>query len=163
MTTDNLSATQLTDFVDKLLDQTGKIALNYFRQNRNLSLKGDQSPVTHADREIETLIRKNIQKAYPTHNIIGEEFEDLNNESNFTWIVDPIDGTRSFIAGKHDFGTLIGLKQGDEVIGGVIDCPALKERWISFIENQTTVNGNITICQSVETLENALMATTSSH
>ena len=58
MTTDNLSATQLTDFVDKLLDQTGKIALNYFRQNRNLSLKGDQSPVTHADREIETLIRE---------------------------------------------------------------------------------------------------------
>ena len=79
MTTDNLSATQLTDFVDKLLDQTGKIALNYFRQTRNLSLKSDQSPVTHADREIETLIRKNIQKAYPTHNIIGEEFEDLNN------------------------------------------------------------------------------------
>ena len=55
------------------------------------------------------------------------------------------------------------MKQGDEVIGGVIDCPALKERWISFRENQTTVNGNITICQSVETLENALMATTSSH
>ena len=99
MTTDNLSAAQLTNFVDKLLNQTGKIALNYFRQTRNLSLKGDQSPVTHADREIETLIRKNIQKAYPTHNIIGEEFEDLNNKSNFTWRIDPIAGTRRFIAG----------------------------------------------------------------
>ncbi|MDC3278648.1 hypothetical protein OAV06_04885, partial [Acidimicrobiia bacterium] len=95
--------------------------------------------------------------------IIGEEFEDLSNESNFTWIIDPIDGTRSFIAGKHDFGTLIGLKQGDALIGGVIDCPALNERWISFRENQTTVNGNATVCQSVEVLENALMATTSSH
>mgnify|MGYP005690442247 FL=1 len=163
MTTDNLSAAQLTDFVDKLLDQTGKIALSYFRQTRNLSLKGDRSPVTNADHEIENLIRKNIQKAYPTHNIIGEEFEDLSNESNFTWIIDPIDGTRSFIAGKHDFGTLIGLKQGDALIGGVIDCPALNERWISFRENQTTVNGNATVCQSVEVLENALMATTSSH
>ena len=163
MTTDNLSAVQLTDFVDKLLDQTGKIALSYFRQTRNLSLKGDRSPVTNADHEIENLIRKNIQKAYPTHNIIGEEFEDLSNESNFTWIIDPIDGTRSFIAGKHDFGTLIGLKQGDALIGGVIDCPALNERWISFRENQTTVNGNATVCQSVEVLENALMATTSSH
>lgn len=162
MTTDNLSAVQLTDFVDKLLDQTGKIALSYFRQTRNLSLKGDRSPVTNADHEFENLIRKNIQKAYPTHNIIGEEFEDLSNESNFTWIIDPIDGTRSFIAGKHDFGTLIGLKQGDALIGGVIDCPALNERWISFRENQTTVNGNATVCQSVEVLENALMATTSS-
>ena len=163
MTTDNLSAAQLTDFVDKLLDQNGKIALSYFRQTRNLSLKGDRSPVTNADHEIENLIRKNIQKAYPTHNIIGEEFVDLSNESNFTWIIDPIDGTRSFIAGKHDFGTLIGLKQGDALIGGVIDCPALNERWISFRENQTTVNGNATVCQSVEVLENALMATTSSH
>jgi histidinol phosphatase-like enzyme (inositol monophosphatase family) len=163
LTTDNLSAVQLTDFVDKLLDHTGKIALSYFRQTRNLSLKGDRSPVTNADHEIENLIRKNIQKAYPTHNIIGEEFEDLSNESNFTWIIDPIDGTRSFIAGKHDFGTLIGLKQGDALIGGVIDCPALNERWISFRENQTTVNGNATVCQSVEVLENALMATTSSH
>ena len=55
------------------------------------------------------------------------------------------------------------MKQGDALIGGVIDCPALNERWISFRENQTTVNGNATVCQSVEVLENALMATTSSH
>ena len=159
----SLSSAELTNFIEKLLDKTGAIALSYFRESRNLSLKGDQSPVTQADREIEKLIRFTIQETFPTHNIIGEEFEDLNNESEFTWVIDPIDGTRSFIAGKHDFGTLIGLKQGQELIGGVIDCPALNERWISFEENLTTVNGIKTVCQSVEVLEDALMATTSSH
>ena len=159
----SLSSAELTNFIEELLDKTGAIALSYFRETRNLSLKGDQSPVTQADREIEKLIRSTIQETFPTHNIIGEEFEDLNNESEFTWVIDPIDGTRSFIAGKHDFGTLIGLKQGQELIGGVIDCPALNERWISFEENLTTVNGIKTVCQSVEVLEDALMATTSSH
>ena len=163
MKPENLSSEELTNFIDKLLDKTGAIALNYFRETRDLSLKGDQSPVTQADREIEKLIRSTIQKTFPSHNIIGEEFEDLNNESEFTWVVDPIDGTRSFVAGKHDFGTLIGLKQGPDLIGGVIDCPALNERWISFNENLTTVNGVKAVCQSVEVLEDALMATTSSH
>jgi inositol-phosphate phosphatase/L-galactose 1-phosphate phosphatase/histidinol-phosphatase len=160
---ENLDSEELINFIDKLLNKTGAIALDYFRQSRNLSLKGDQSPVTQADREIETLIRSTIQETFPTHSIIGEEFEDQHNDSEFTWIVDPIDGTRSFIAGKHDFGTLIGLKQGQNLIGGVIDCPALNERWISFNDNLTTVNGIKAVCHSVDMLEDALMATTSSH
>ena len=163
MKPENLDSEELINFIDKLLNKTGAIALDYFRQSRNLSLKGDQSPVTQADREIETLIRSTIQETFPTHSIIGEEFEDQHNDSEFTWIVDPIDGTRSFIAGKHDFGTLIGLKQGKNLIGGVIDCPALNERWISFNDNLTTVNGIKAVCQSVEVLEDALMATTSGH
>ena len=160
---DKLNFEELIKFVEELLDKTGVIALNYFRETRNLSLKGDQSPVTQADHEIEKLIRLSIQEKFPTHSIIGEEFEDLKNESDFTWIIDPIDGTRSFIAGKHDFGTLLGLKNREKLIGGVIDCPALKERWVCFGENQTTVNGIKAACQSVETLDDALMATTSSH
>ena len=83
--------------------------------------------------------------------------------SNFKWFIDPIDGTRSYIAGKRDFGTLIGLMEGDRLIGGVIYCPALGERWISFNENLTTVNGEKVLCKSVQNLEDALMATTSSH
>jgi inositol-phosphate phosphatase/L-galactose 1-phosphate phosphatase/histidinol-phosphatase len=160
---ESLSSEELINFIHQLLNKTGVIALKYFRQSRNLSLKGDQSPVTQADREIETLIRSTIQETFPTHNIIGEEFGDQHNDSEYTWIIDPIDGTRSFIAGKHDFGTLIGLKQGKNLIGGVIDCPALNERWISFNDNLTTVNGIKAVCQSVEVLEDALMATTSGH
>jgi histidinol phosphatase-like enzyme (inositol monophosphatase family) len=160
---ENLSSDEFINFVNKLLDETGEIALKNFRNKRSLSLKGDDSPVTNADREIEKVIRLGIQNKFPTHSIVGEELEDLKNVSNFKWFIDPIDGTRSYIAGKRDFGTLIGLMEGDRLIGGVIDCPALGERWVSFKENLTTVNGEKVLCKSVQNLEDALMATTSSH
>jgi inositol-phosphate phosphatase/L-galactose 1-phosphate phosphatase/histidinol-phosphatase len=160
---ENLSSDEFINFVNKLLDETGEIALKNFRNKRSLSLKGDDSPVTNADREIEKVIRLGIQNKFPTHSIVGEELEDLKNVSDFKWFIDPIDGTRSYIAGKRDFGTLIGLMEGDRLIGGVIDCPALEERWISFNENLTTVNGEKVLCKSVQNLEDALMATTSSH
>ena len=149
-------------FIHKVLNESGKIALNYFRQIRDLSLKGDSSPVTLADKDIENYIRSQIISKYPTHNVIGEEFENTIGEDETTWYIDPIDGTRSFIAGKHDFGTLIAVTQGEHLIGGVIDCPALEERWSSF-SAETTVNGSITKCKSVKKLEDAIMATTSSH
>jgi histidinol phosphatase-like enzyme (inositol monophosphatase family) len=150
-------------FISRVLDESGKIALNYFRQIRDLSLKGDSSPVTLADRNIEKYIRSEISIKYPTHNIIGEELENTEGEEDITWYIDPIDGTRSFIAGKHDFGTLIAVTQGESLIGGVIDCPALEERWSSFSIDSTTANGSVTKCKSVEKLEDAVMATTSSH
>ena len=81
---EKLNSEELIKFVEELLDKTGVIALNYFRETRNLSLKEDQSPVTHVDQEIEKLIRLSIQEKFPTHNIIGEEFEDEKNDSDFT-------------------------------------------------------------------------------
>ena len=84
-------------------------------------------------------------------------------QENITWYIDPIDGTRSFLAGKHDFGTLISLVIEDQLVAGVIDCPALSERWSSFQPDLTKVNNQPTICKSVEKLEDAVMATTSSH
>ena len=119
--------------------------------------------MTLADRNIEKYIRSEISIKYPTHNIIGEELENTEGEEDITWYIDPIDGTRSFIAGKHDFGTLIAVTQGESLIGGVIDCPALEERWSSFSIDSTTANGSVTKCKSVEKLEDAVMATTSSH
>ena len=154
---------EYSHFINDVLDESGKIAMKYFRQVKDLTLKGDYSPVTEADKNIESYIRERINSQYPDHTIIGEEFEVLNNESEYTWYIDPIDGTRSFIAGKNDFGTLIGLVKNDEIIGGVIDCPALKERWVSFEKNVTMVNGNIIQCRKIDKLENSVMATTSSH
>tara|TARA_E500000331_G_scaffold37495_2_gene31254 strand:+ start:1920 stop:2708 length:789 start_codon:yes stop_codon:yes gene_type:complete len=154
---------EFESFINKVLDESGKIALNYFRQIRDLALKGDASPVTLADKDIENYIRSKIISNYPTHNIIGEEFENIKGEEDITWYIDPIDGTRSFVAGKHDFGTLIAVIQGNHLIGGVIDCPALKERWSSFSPEITTANGSVTKCKSVTKLEDAVMATTSSH
>ena len=108
-------------FVNGILDLSGPIALNNFRKIRNLTLKGDLSPVTNADEDIEQFIRGKILEKYPSHKIIGEELDDFVGSENVTWYIDPIDGTRSFIAGKHDFGTLIAIVINDELIGGVID------------------------------------------
>jgi len=119
---------EFEQFVNEILDLSGEIALNNFRKIRDLTLKGDFSPVTKADEDIEQFIRDKIFEKYPNHKIIGEELDDFEGSENITWYIDPIDGTRSFVAGKHDFGTLIALVINDELIGGVIDCPALGER-----------------------------------
>ena len=154
---------ELEKFINETLDLSGEIALNNFRKIRDLTLKGDLSPVTKADEEIEQFIRNKIFDMYPTHKIIGEEPEAFEGSENIRWYIDPIDGTKSFVAGKHDFGTLIALVINDELIGGVIDCPALGERWTSFSTNETKVNQKITKCKAVDDLRNAVMATTSSH
>ena len=158
-----LDTKNLINFCNETLDISGKIALAHFRDVRDLTIKIDESPVTLADKQIEQVIRREIEKNYPNHNIVGEEFEVLNNESEYTWYIDPIDGTRSFVAGKNDFGTLIALVKNEEIIGGVIDCPALKERWISFERDVTTVNGDVIKCRKIDKLEYSVMATTSSH
>ena len=163
MLQNKLDSKTLIDFCNETLELSGKIALTYFRDIRDLTIKGDESPVTLADKQIEQVIRREIEKNFPGHNIIGEEFEIVDNSSEYTWYIDPIDGTRSFVAGKSDFGTLIALVKNEKIIGGVIDCPALQERWMSFDTDTTIVNGNNTKCREIDKLENSVMATTSSH
>ena len=150
-------------FINEILDLSGAIALNNFRKIRDLTLKGDFSPVTKADEDIEQFIRDKIFEKYPNHKIIGEELDYVDGSENVTWYIDPIDGTRSFVAGKHDFGTLLAVVKEEELIGGVIDCPALGERWTSFRPQETKANQTLTQCKAVEELNNAVMATTSSH
>lgn len=154
---------EIEKFINEVLDQTGTIALNNFQKNRDMTLKGDLSPVTKADEDIEKFIRNKIFEKYPNHKVIGEELEDFEGSEDITWYIDPIDGTRSFVAGKHDFGTLVALVINGELIGGAIDCPALGERWTSFSPNETKVNQKIIKCKAVENLNDAVMATTSSH
>ena len=163
MANKNIDSDELIHFMNEVLDESGKIAMQFFRQIKKLSIKGDLSPVTEADRKIEEYIRKNINEKYPEHTIVGEEFDSTFNLSEYIWYLDPIDGTRSFVAGKHDFGTLIALRSNESLVGGVIDCPALEERWLSFKENETLINGVKTVCRSAKKIEEAVMATTSSH
>ena len=160
---ENSQIFKLEAFVNDVLDFSGKIALENFRKIRDMSLKGDSSPVTKVDMEIEQYIRTRILEKYPNHKIIGEELDYVDGSENVTWYIDPIDGTRSFVAGKHDFGTLLAVVKEEELIGGVIDCPALGERWTSFRPQQTKANQTLTQCKAVEELNNAVMATTSSH
>ena len=134
---------ELTSFANYLADESEKIISKYFRKNLEIETKDDESPVTIADKKVELLIRELIQEHYPEHGILGEEFDQTNIESEHIWVIDPIDGTRSFIAGHKDFGTLIALVYKNKPIVGIINCPMHKERWVGIANKETTMNNKI--------------------
>ena len=108
--------------------QAGLITLEYFRRGwLAVERKADDSPVTAADREAEQHLRQCIAQAYPHDAIIGEEFPQQPGTTGYTWILDPIDGTKSFIHGVPLYGTLIGVEYQGHTAAGVIHIPALKE------------------------------------
>lgn len=118
----------LVAFAHRLADFAAPLALHYFRTELPVEAKADASPVTAADRAIEALLRAEIRAAYPEHGVLGEE-EGGDFKRPLTWVIDPIDGTKSFITGMPLFGTLIALVSGDRPVLSVIDMPALAERW----------------------------------
>jgi len=108
--------------------EAGGITLEYFRrEDLQVERKGDDSPVTAADRQAEQHLRKRIAAAFPEDAILGEEFADRPGASGYRWILDPIDGTKSFIHGVPLYGTLVGVEHEGESVLGVIHIPALAE------------------------------------
>lgn len=105
----------------------GQGTLQYFRVPLQVDRKADRTPVTEADRSAELELRRRIQSAFPQDAILGEEFGETPGTSGYRWILDPIDGTKSFIHGIPFFGTLIGIEWGDTSVVGVICLPALQE------------------------------------
>lgn len=133
---------ELIRFAERLADLSGAEARRHFRNpSLAMEVKADLSPVTDADRGIELALRKEVAAAQPTHGFFGEEFPAEKPDAEFLWVVDPIDGTKAFLAGKPTFGTLIALLQQGRPILGVIDHPALGERWIGAAGRPTTHNG----------------------
>ena len=120
-------------FLEDLIEQAGEISLKYFRSDLAVTDKRQKGeafdPVTRADRETEEFIRQRITGEYPDHSIIGEEFGVKNRSGPYTWLIDPIDGTRGFISGTPMWGVLIGLKRGDECLAGAMRQPYLGETW----------------------------------
>lgn len=120
------------DFVHRLATVSGEAILPFFRTSLGIEDKsrgGSFDPVTEADRAAERAMRRMIEENFPDHGIIGEEFGDVNVDSPYVWALDPIDGTKSFIAGLPAWGTLIGLlKEGDPVYG-MMHQPFIKERF----------------------------------
>jgi histidinol phosphatase-like enzyme (inositol monophosphatase family) len=109
--------------------EAGEITLRYFqRDNFQVETKQDATPVTIADRTAEEHLRSRISAAFSADGILGEEFPELPGTSGYRWILDPIDGTKSFIHGVPLYGTLIGLEYQTRSVVGVIEMPALDER-----------------------------------
>jgi myo-inositol-1(or 4)-monophosphatase len=139
-------------FARTLADASAGIIKQYFRTGVGIDNKSDGSPVTIADRKSEEIMREMIQREFPDHGIIGEEFGEYQIDAEYVWVLDPIDGTKSFITGTPLFGTLIGLLHHREPILGVINHSVLNQFLIGT-NGETRLNGEkvrVRPCQSIE-------------
>lgn len=134
MTTHRAAPKTLMEFAHDLADISGAVILPYFRRPLSVKNKAGPSafdPVTAADRGAERAIRKAILARYPDHDVIGEEYGGADRGARYRWLIDPIDGTRSFIMGSPLWGTLIGLFDGTRPLLGLMDQPFTRERFWS--------------------------------
>ena len=126
---------------NQIADQAREKSLQWFRTPLEVLTKLDDSPVTIADREVEYVIRELIKKQFPEHGIWGEEHGQSDMEAEQIWVIDPIDGTRSFISGSPLWGTLLANLYKNDAFIGLIDIPFTSERWVGARGTVTTYNG----------------------
>lgn len=150
---------ELKNFANYLALASANIIQSYFRNKINIDLKLDNSPVTIADKKAEEIMRELIFKEFPTHGIIGEEFGSFNPDSEFVWVLDPIDGTKSFISGAMSFGTLIALLKNGKPIIGVINHPILNEYLVGDNES-CELNGKKVKVRKCVNISKAVLLTT---
>ncbi|MBN2572374.1 MAG: inositol monophosphatase family protein [Ignavibacteriales bacterium] len=144
-----------------LAQESSKIIKQYFRQKINVDYKSDNSPVSTADLKAEEIMRNIIEKEFPGHGILGEEFGHHKPNAEYQWILDPIDGTKSFVCGSPQFGTLIALTKNGEPILGVINLPMFDHFLIG--DNSTAkLNDEIVKIRECNSLKDATLLFTDS-
>ncbi len=147
----------------RLADAAGAAIIPHFRAGLTSERKDDASHVTLADQAAEEAMRRILKAECPRDTVIGEEFGATPGSSGRSWVLDPIDGTTSFLAGRPIFGTLIALVIEGWPVLGVIDQPILKERWVGATGMPTTFNGQPCRTRAVRQLSDAALATTGPH
>jgi len=137
---------QLMDFALTIAVESGRIARRYFRSTTVVTNKSYNSfdPVTEADRRIEKFLQKKIHDQFPGHSIVGEELGSTSRDGDYTWIIDPIDGTRGFISGSPMWGTLLGLSQGNKPLLGLMHQPFIRETFFANRSGAWWKRGNTT-------------------
>jgi histidinol phosphatase-like enzyme (inositol monophosphatase family) len=146
-------------FLTELAIQSGDfLRPHFFNPALAVEFKSDASPVTAADKGAEELLRDLITQKFPSHGVIGEEHGDLNPDAEFTWVLDPIDGTKSFITGVPLWGTLIALLHNGQPILGAIHQPILNQLMIGDGKT-TTLNGTSVRVRACTRLEDATLLT----
>lgn len=131
--------------------------LYYFHNLPKIENKIDKTPVTKADREAEEIIISTIKKAFPSHGFMGEEYGNDNENAEFIWIIDPIDGTKNFIHGLNFFGTVLGLKYQGKIILGISNMPAVSELLYASESEITTLNNKAVHVSKISNLKNAFV------
>jgi myo-inositol-1(or 4)-monophosphatase len=150
---------EFTSFFRLLANESSDIIKRYFRTSINVENKADLSPVTIADKLAEEKMRQLIGKEFPAHGIIGEEFGNEKSVAEYVWVIDPIDGTKSFISGALSFGTLIALLKNGKPIIGVINHPILNEFLIGDDKN-CLLNGKKVQVRKCSEISQATLLTT---
>ncbi len=160
MKVDSHELKELLDFTVRLAREAGEITLQYFKGSYVAERKRDGSPVTVADREAEIHLRRSIEASFPDDWILGEEEGEREGLSNRRWIIDPIDGTYSFVRGVPLFGVLIGLEIEDEMVLGAVNLPALNEMVYAARGTGCFWNGEPARVSSTRSLGDALLLST---
>jgi histidinol phosphatase-like enzyme (inositol monophosphatase family) len=151
---------ELREAAEAFALEAGEVTLRYFGGVVPHEAKGDGSPVTQADQESERLLRDRIEARWPEHGILGEEYGPTREGADIRWILDPIDGTRSFMRGVPLYGVLIGVEvEGDPVVG-VAHFPALRETVAAGRGLGCRLNGEPCSVSAVSRIDRALVLTT---
>lgn len=137
---------KMIGFANRLADAGGAVIRPFFRQRIEVAHKPGQylfDPVTEADKGAERAIRAIIARDRPEDAILGEEYGEKDGTSGWRWVLDPVDGTRAFITGRHEWGSLIGLEKDGALVLGILDQPVLGERFIGVNGRSTLVTGDV--------------------
>jgi histidinol-phosphatase len=154
---DNLQS--LFPILHDLSQQAGEIVRRYYYSQFEVEFKEDDSPVTRADREVEQFLRESLEKRFPEYSILGEEYGETRRASAYRWIIDPIDGTKSFVLRTPLFGTMIALERDGLPVLGSIYFPIQDQLLIGSAETGTFLNGaKVSVSQTAD-LSRATMIT----
>ena len=143
----------LAAFAESLADLSRQIVRDALSTGFEHELKADGSPVTEVDKAVEAALRERIAASYPQHGIIGEEFGNDRSGAELVWVIDPIDGTRQFIAGLPLYGSLIALARDGRFVLGVMEFQASCDRWVGGQDLPATFNGRpvqARVCPALE-------------
>lgn len=154
------SLDELREFASELAWQAGRVTLGHFQTGIVPDLKADSSPVTVADRQAERVMRELIEKRYPGHSIVGEEEGETRAGSTFRWILDPIDGTKSFVQGVPFYAVLVGLEREGEPVVGVVNIPATGELLAASTGSGCWWNGRRARVSAVSSLAGSMLVCT---
>ncbi|MCP4432349.1 MAG: inositol monophosphatase [Gammaproteobacteria bacterium] len=141
----------------EITEQASEIPKRYFRSEFDIEHKQDKSPVTIADQETEQFIRTALLRHFPEHAIFGEEFGRQCRESEYEWVIDPIDGTRSFVSGMPLYGMLLALLKNDQPLFGIVRMPELGEVYVGDCDCATLNQSKTLHCSKLTTLDEAII------
>ena len=150
----------IKELAQELADISGGLIRSYYRTALAIDDKSDASPVTAADREAEALMRKRISERRPQDGIIGEEFGRENEDAEWVWVLDPVDGTKAFITGRPLFVTLIGLLHHGVPVLGLINQPVTGDCWFGVVGEGTTFRGEPAHVSQISELNRARIGST---